>query len=82
MALLSIVNSRADLDRLEKTDPAAHAEFMSHLKGTMLRRQNVAAYPENYNQADYDGPVIEPVWEEVEDLREIKAFNFTKADFE
>lgn len=82
MALLSIVNSRADLDRLKEKDPTAHDEFMARLKASMVRRQNAAVYPENYNQPDYDGPVIDPVWEEVEDLREIESFGFTKADFE
>ena len=82
MALLLIVNSREDLDRLKEKDPAAHDEFMARLKASMVRRQNTAVYPENYNQPDYDGPVIDPVWDEVEDLREIKSFGFTKADFE
>ncbi len=82
MGLLLIVNSREDLDRLKNSNPSAHAEFMAKLKGTMTRKQNVAKYPENYNQPDYEGPVIEPIWDEVEDLREIEAFGFTKADFE
>lgn len=82
MSLLLIVNSREDLDRLLQKDPVAHAEFMDRLKGTMIRRHNVAIYPENYGQPDYDGPAIEPVWEEVEDLREIESFGFTKAEFQ
>lgn len=54
---------------------------MARLKGSMTRKQNVAEYPENYNSPDYDGPAIEPVWVDVEDLTAIEAFGFTKGDF-
>lgn len=74
------INTRTDLDAIAGT--AEHAEFMAHLKGSMTRKQNVAEYPEGYGMPDYDGPEIEPIWEDVEDLTTIEAFGFTKADFE
>lgn len=55
---------------------------MARLKGSMTRTEDQAEYPENYNEPDYDGPAIEPVWVEVEDLTTIERFGFTKADFE
>jgi hypothetical protein len=81
MASLSkiIINSREDLDALVGTP--AHAEFMAYLKGSMTRKQDVAVRPEGYGQHDYEGEVIEPVWEDVEDLSTITRFGFTKADF-
>lgn len=75
----TVINTRADLDALEGTD--AHKEFMEKLKGSMMRKQDVQAYPENYNQPDYDGEKLEPVWDDVEDLSTIEAFGFTKNDF-
>jgi len=81
MASLSkiIINSREDLDALIGTPE--HAEFMSYLKGSMTRKQDVAVRPEGYGQHDYEGEVIPPVWEDVEDLSTIERFGFTKADF-
>ena len=55
---------------------------MQMLKGSMARRQNVAVYPEGYGQPGYDGPAIEPIWEDVEDLSTIERFGFGKEDFE
>jgi hypothetical protein len=54
---------------------------MAYLKGSMTRKQDVAVRPEGYGQHDYEGEVIEPVWEDVEDLSTITSFGFTKADF-
>lgn len=54
---------------------------MARLKGSIMRRQNVAEYPEGYGAPEYDGPAIEPIWEDVEDLTTIERFGFTKADF-
>lgn len=82
MTLLSktTINTRADLDSLLGT--TAHAEFMAKLKGSMTRKQDVAVRPDNYNQPQYQGEVISPVWQDVEDLSTIEKFGFTKADFE
>lgn len=54
---------------------------MERLKGSMTRREDQAEYPENYSDPDYDGPTIEPVWVDVEDLTTIERFGFTKGDF-
>lgn len=82
MALLSnvIINTREDLDALQGTPE--HAEFMEALKGSMTRKQDVQVYPDGYGRPDYEGPTLEPIWEDVEDLSTIARFGFTKADFE
>ena len=72
------INSRADLDSLAGTQ--AHANFVYLLKGSMTRRTNVAVYPEGSGQTGYEGPAIEAVWEDVEDLSTIERFGFTKAE--
>ena len=74
------INTRKDLNAIQGTPE--HAEFMQFLKGTMTRKQDTAVRPDNYGDPDYDGEVIEPVWEDVEDLTTIERFGFTKADFE
>ena len=82
MASLSneiIVNSREDLDAIQGTPK--HAEFMQALKGSMTRKQDVQVYPDGYNQPGYEGPKLEPIWEDVEDLSTIERFGFTKSDF-
>lgn len=75
----TVINTRTDLDALVGT--AAHADFMRFLKGSMTRKQDVAVRPEGYGQPDYTGEIIEPVWEDVEDLSAITAFGFSKSDF-
>lgn len=79
MQSTSIINTREDLDAVAGTP--RHAEFMAYLKGSMTRKQDVAVYPEGYNQLGYDGDMIEPQWQDVEDLSTIERFGFTKADF-
>lgn len=54
---------------------------MAALKGSMTRKQNVSDYPDGYGTPEYDGAVIDPIWEDVEDLSTIQRFGFTKADF-
>lgn len=78
MALV-VINTRADLDAIAGTKK--HDEFMAYLKGSMTRKQNVAEYPDNYSDPSYDGPEIEPVWIDVEDITTIEQFGFTKEDF-
>lgn len=70
------INTRADLDKIEGTPE--HAEFVNLLKGSMTRKQDIQTYPDNYNEPDYDGEKLEPVWTDVEDLSTIKRFGFTK----
>ena len=48
----------------------------------MVMRVDQAEYPENYNQPDYDGDPIDPVWVEVEDLSTITRFGFSKTEIE
>lgn len=74
-----IINTRADLDAIAGTPE--HAEFMQFLAGTMTRKQDVAERPEGYGQPEYEGEVIAPVWQDVEDLSTIEGFGFVKADF-
>jgi len=76
----NVINTRADLDALQGTQ--AHADFMERLKGSMTRREDQAEYPDNYGDPDYDGPTVEPVWVEVEDLSTIERFGFAKEDFQ
>jgi len=82
MALLSeiIINSREDLEAVKGTPD--YDKFMQALKGSMTRRQDMQVYPNGYNQPDYEGEKLEPIWEDVEDLSTIQRFGFTKADFE
>lgn len=75
-----IINTRADLDALAGTPE--HAEFMRFLKGSMTRKQNVQTYPDGYGQPGYEGPALDPIWEDVQDLSTITAFGFVPADFE
>lgn len=81
MASLSkvVINTRDDLDAIAGTPE--HAEFMTALAGSMTRRQDVQVYPDGYNQPNYEGEKLEPIWEDVEDLSTIQRFGFTKADF-
>ena len=76
----AIINTRQDLDALIGTQE--HYEFMQKLKGSMLRKQDIQIYPEGYNQPDYDGPNLEPIWDYVEDLSTIESFGFEKSDFD
>jgi len=75
----TIINTREDLDAIAGTPE--HTEFMAMLKGSMTRKQNIQVYPDGYNQPDYQGEKLEPIWEIVEDLSIIQRFGFTKADF-
>lgn len=75
-----VINTRADLDAI--TGTLEHAEFMTFLKGTMARKQDVAVRPDGYGQPGYEGEVIPPVWQDVEDLSTITSFGFKKSDFE
>ena len=76
----AIINTRQDLDALIGTPE--HYEFMQKLKGSMLRKQDIQVYPESYNQPDYDGPKLGPIWDYVEDLSTIESFGFVKSDFD
>jgi len=74
-----VINTRADLQSIAGTKE--YDEFMERLKGSMTRREDQAEYPDNYNDPEYDGPTIDPVWVDVEDLTTIERFGFSKEDF-
>lgn len=76
----TIINTREDLDAIAGTPE--HEQFMQILKGSMTRKQDVQAYPEGYNQPDYEGEKLEPIWTDVEDSSMIERFGFTKEDFQ
>lgn len=71
-----ILNTRADLDALAAADPAAHAAFVARLRASVFRREDVAEYPEGYDRPGYEGPVVEPVWADVEDLASLQRYGF------
>lgn len=77
--LSNVINTREDLDAIAGTPE--HAQFMLYLKGSMTRKQDVQVYPENYNQPDYEGSTLEPIWQDIEDLSIIERFGFQKSDF-
>jgi hypothetical protein len=78
MSLAQIINTREDLDNLKGTQ--AYLDFIAILKGSMTRKQDEQVYPENYNSPDYSGPVLDPLWIDVEDLTTIKRFGFSKEE--
>jgi hypothetical protein len=55
---------------------------MAALRGSMVRKQNTQTYPAGYGQPGYEGPQLEPIWEDIEDLSAITAFGFVKSDFQ
>lgn len=73
-----IINTREDLEALKGTEH--YTEFINSLKGSMIHKVNVAEYPENYGIPEYTGEVVEPIWEEVENLDTITRFGFTKEE--
>lgn len=75
-----VINTREDLDAISGTQ--VHRSFMEALKGSMSKRVNTQTYPDGYGQAGYEGPVIDPIWQDVEDLSTIERFGFSKSDFE
>lgn len=75
----TVINTREDLEAVKGTPE--YGEFMIALAGSMTRKQDVQVYPDNYNDPDYDGDKLDPIWEDVEDLSTIERFGFTKADF-
>ena len=74
---MNIINTREDLDALNDTDKA---QFIALLKGSMTRRQDSQVYPDDYNKLEYAGEVLEPIWVDVEDLRTIERFGFSREE--
>jgi hypothetical protein len=54
---------------------------MELLKGSMIQKQDIQVYPDEYNQPDYQGEKLNPIWQDVENLSIIERFGFTKTDF-
>lgn len=75
-----VINTREDLDAIAGTE--VHRAFMEALRGSMSKRINAQIYPDGYGQPEYEGPVIDPVWQDIEDLSTIERFGFSKLDFE
>lgn len=75
---MNIINTREDLDAVVGTD--RHAEFIQLLKGSMTRKQDSQVYPDDYNQPEYAGEALEPIWLDVEDLSTIERFGFSKEE--
>ena len=73
---MRIVNTRADLDALAASDPAAHAAFIGLLRASAVRVQDVADYPPGYGDRGYEGPAVEPSWRTVEDMTTLNRFGF------
>jgi len=74
------INTRADLDKIK--DTPEYNEFINLLKGSMIRKQDIQTYPDNYYEPDYDGEKLEPIWTDVEDLSTIERFGFTKQELQ
>lgn len=75
---LPVINTREDLDAIKGT-PLWY-EFMVYLRGTLTTKVDTAVRPENYNQPEYEGAEIPPVWEDVENLSVVESFGFTKEE--
>jgi len=75
---MNIINTRADLNAIEGTDE--HTAFIAKLKGSMTKTVNVAIYPDNYNDPEYDGEEITPIWEDQADHSVIESFGFTASE--
>ena len=74
----TIINTREDLDAIIGTPE--HTKFMTLLKGSMIRKQNIQVYPDDYSKLDYEGDKLEPIWQDVEDLSLIERFGFSKVE--
>lgn len=72
------INSRADVEALRGTP--AFAQAITALAGSMTITVNVAEYPEGYGTDEYEGPEIDPVWDEQEDLSSVERLGFTKSE--
>jgi len=76
---MSPLNTRADLEALRGTPD--YVEALKLLRGSMVALVNVAAYPEGYVDPGYDGPVIEPVWQEIESLEALDLIGIGREEF-
>lgn len=70
-----LINTREDLDAIQGTPQ--HAEFLRYLVGTLTTKTDVAVRPEGYGQPGYTGPVIEALWQEVDNPTAATRFGYT-----
>lgn len=76
------INTRADLDALKQSDPAAYATFVAHLKGSLTRMADTQTYPTNYDHTLKPGETgyLAPVMAEVADATEATRFGYTATE--
>lgn len=82
MSTKPIINTRADLDAIRSSDPAAHADFIAGLKGSLNATADVQVYPEGYDHAlkEGDAGYLAPQLGEVPDDTIAARFGFTRAE--
>lgn len=73
-----IINTREDLDSVERS--IEYFNFIQYLIGSTINKLDIQVYPDNYNQSDYAGEKLEPIWQDTEDLSIIERFGFTKKE--
>lgn len=75
-----IINTRADLDALAGSDPAAHAAFVQKLKGALKQTTNLRVYPEGYNHAldQRQAGYLAPQFADVDTSMPAQRFGFTR----
>ena len=75
------INTRADLDALQLSDPAAYAAFVAHLKGSLTRMADTQQYPANYDHTLKPGETgyLAPVMASVADATGAERFGYTAA---
>ncbi len=78
------INTRADLDALKLSDPAAYATFVAHLKGSLTRMADTQQYPADYNHdlKPGDNGYLAPVIAQVPDATIAERFGFTAAELQ
>ena len=77
-----ILNSRADLDALALSAPAAHAAFIDRLRASLITPTDVAEYPAYYDRSTPpDAPgYVAPVFEQQATPETASRFGFTPED--
>lgn len=77
-----IISTRADLDALALSDPAAHAAFINQLRASLATLTDVSEYPAGYDRSTPPGApgYIEPVIEDRDTPETAARFGFTPED--
>lgn len=74
------INSRADLENLRGT--AALAIALRNIAGSSMVLFDVAERPSDYGEPSYEGPTIEPIWENRQDNAVLRRFSLTRRDLD